>query len=137
MIVLYYSKKLQKIIGVYRDDLSNPMNYFVNLLTTILFISGMASILVIGSFAFVFVHFSDLPTSTNAIIIMMAGTSGLGCYIGIATKKASIRDLYSILQDVADGSNFILVIIAFSVFILDFNFASRSQVSWLQWLLGG
>lgn len=118
MIVLHFSKKVQKLIGVYHDDLSNPRVYFFNLLKRFLFITGMLSILVLGSFAFIFVNFSDLPKSTNAIIIMMAGISGLGCYIGLATKGESIRNLYSILQNVADESNFNFVVVASSVFII-------------------
>lgn len=107
MIVLSLSRKIQRFIGVYRGNLEDPKNYAIKLVLNFIFISGMMSVLVFGSFASIFVNFMDFKSSTNTMIILMAGGSGVGCYIGITSNTGSITKLYNIIQNLADESNII------------------------------
>lgn len=76
MIVLNLSKKIQVFIGVYRESQANSWSFLYKLLMNIIFITGMFGPLMLGSLAFIVVNFMDLKTSTNAMVIMMAGCSG-------------------------------------------------------------
>lgn len=70
----------------------------------LIFIVGMFGPLILGSLAFIVVNFMDLSKSTNAMVIMMAGSSGVACYCGITYNIESIRILYDRLQWLADQS---------------------------------
>lgn len=107
MIVLSLSKKIQKLIGIYRENESDPMKVVYMSVMNVVFLLGMLSVLVIGSLVFMCMNLSDLRTSTNAMVIMMAGCSGVGCYCGIASNLKSTQKLYTILQHIADESNLI------------------------------
>lgn len=104
MIVLKLSKKLLKFIGVYHEESSSLVCFFFKLFVNLIFICGMFVPLVIGSLAYIYVNYMDLKTSTNAIVVLMAGCSGLGCYCGILLNVKSTRHLFIILQTIADES---------------------------------
>lgn len=103
MIVLSLSRRIQRFIGLYRGDLSNPKEYLIKFALNIVVI-GSFSVLEIGSFSFIWVNFLNFASSTNTLIVIMAAGSGVGCYIGITTKTKSISKLYNILQDLANES---------------------------------
>lgn len=121
MIVLSLSRKIQRFIGVYRGNLEDPKNYAIKLVLNFIFISGMMSI-VFGSFASIFVNFMDFQSSTNSMIVMMAGASGVGCYTGITSNTGSITKLYNIIQNLADESNIISAQITLDNRIQWYNF---------------
>lgn len=105
MIVLELSKKLQKFNGIYREEASDYSEIFYMFVMNVIFVSGMLSIMVLGSFVYICVNFMDMATTTNAMIIMMAGSSGVGCYCGITSNLKSTRKLYTLLQQLANESN--------------------------------
>lgn len=105
MTVLELSKKLQKFIGIYREDTSGLSGKLYMRVMNVVFVSGMMSVMVVGSFVYICMNLLDMATSTNAMIIMMAGSSGVGCYCGIASNLKSTRKLYSLLQQLVNESN--------------------------------
>ncbi|XP_055309426.1 odorant receptor 45b-like [Sitodiplosis mosellana] len=95
---------MQKFIGIYREDSSGLMGIFYVVVMNVVFVSGMMGVLVLGSFVYICKHLMDMATSTNAMIIMMAGIGGVACYCGIASNLKSTRKLYDLLQQLADES---------------------------------
>lgn len=108
MIVLSLSKKFQHLIGVYRENLEDPKEYAIKLILNVVFICGMLIVLVIGSLAFIHVNSTDLQSTMNTVITLMAGGSGVGCYIGLTTNTGSITKLYNLLQNMADESKVVI-----------------------------
>lgn len=104
MVVLSLSRKIQRFIGVYRGDSLNSMDFTIKMLLNIIFFLGM-NVLIFGSLYYIWVHFGDLESITNTIIVLMAGGSGLACYFGITSNSESITKLYELLQNLADESN--------------------------------
>lgn len=132
MIVLSLSKKIQVFIGVYWGN--RPGSYLYKLVMNAIFIAGMLSILVLGSLAYIVFNFTNLATTTNAIVIMMAGCSGLACYLGITANIKSIRYLYELLQNIADESN-TTNCDAINAHIDKAYFNSnRFEISWIFWI---
>lgn len=104
MIVLNLSRRIQRFIGVYRGDLSNPKEYLIKLALNVMAI-GSYGVLFFGSIGFIWVNSLDFGSSMNTILILMGVGSGIGCYFGITTKTKSISKLYDVLQDLANESN--------------------------------
>lgn len=105
MIVLETSKKLQTFIGIYRRKESNLKDVVYSIVMNIIFVSIMFVVLGYGSVYFIYVNYKDLENTTNAVIVMMAGSSGVGCYCAMAVELKSIQKLYEKLQHLADESN--------------------------------
>ena len=101
------SKKLQQFIGLYRRDQANLKDIVYMAVMNVLFISIMFGVLVYGSIFFICVNYKDLENTTNAVIVLMAGSSGVGCYCGMAFSLKSIQKLYVKLQNLANESNVI------------------------------
>lgn len=107
MLVLELSKKLQKSIGIYRENESDRWDILYMFTMNIIFISGMLIVMVLGIFAYICMNFMDMGTTTNAMIIMMAGGSGVGCYCGIASNLKSTQNLYNLLQQITNESKYL------------------------------
>lgn len=105
MIVLETSKKLQTFIGIYRRDEADLKDVIYMSVMNVIFVSIMFGVLVYGSIFFMCVNYKDLENTTNAVIVLMAGSSGVGCYCGMAFSLKSIQKLYIKLQHLADESN--------------------------------
>lgn len=105
MIVLETSKELQTFIGLYRKKHSDIKDRVYLVMMNIIFVSIMFGVLVYGSIHFIWLNYKDLENTTNAVIVLMAGSSGVGCYCGIAAELKSIQRLYEKLQYIADDSN--------------------------------
>lgn len=73
MTVLELSKKLQKFIGIYREDTSGLSGKIYMGVMNAVFVSGMMIVMVMGSLVYICMNLLDMSTSTNAMIIMMAG----------------------------------------------------------------
>lgn len=107
MSVLELSKKIQKLIGIYRENSEDPREQkfpFYMIMMNIIFLFGMFGILIFGSIAYIYENPSDLEKSTNSMICSMAGSSGVGCYGGILLNLKSTQKLFSLLQQLADES---------------------------------
>lgn len=104
MSVLELSKKLQKFMGIYREDGSGLSGKLYMGFMNAIFVLGL-SVLVVGSFAYICVNLADMSTSTNAMIVLFGGMSGVGCYCGITSNFKSIQKLYALLQQLVDESN--------------------------------
>lgn len=77
MIVLETSKKLQKFIGLYQKNQPNLTDVLYRILMNIVFLSIMFGVLFYGSGCFIWANFADLENTTNAVIVLMAGSSGV------------------------------------------------------------
>lgn len=139
MIVLETSKQLQTFIGLYRRNQSNLKDVLYMIFMNVVFISNMFGVLIYGSIHFIWVNYADLGNTTNAVIVLMAGSSGIGCYCGIAAELKSIQKLYDKLQHLADESNvdnFLCNFFSFSIFHQFFKkyfIIQRFEISWVQW----
>lgn len=104
MVVLELNRKLHVFIGVCSQDFSNPKIDMMQLFKAFLFCGWMVAILLIGSGSYLFLHFSDLATSTNAAIVVMGGFSGLGCYYSFSSSSKNLKLVYSYFQDINDAA---------------------------------
>lgn len=106
MIVLELNRKLHVFIGVCSEDFSNPKIHLMQLIKAFIFVGGMFAVLVVGSGSYMFLHFSDLSTSTNAAIVAMAGVAGLGCYSSFILSTKKLKLVYNYFQEIHDAATY-------------------------------
>lgn len=102
MVVLELNRKLHVFIGVCSKDFSNPKIDLLQILKTFLFCGGMVAILIVGSGSYLFLHFWDLATSTNAAIVVMAAIAGCGCYWSFSSSSKNLKLVYNYFQEIND-----------------------------------
>lgn len=100
MAVLKFLRKYQVLIGTCSNN-SEPTNDFFksykSYATIIFYIK-----LIIDSIAYVHYNFSDLATSSNAMMVLCGGLVGSGCYIGVGSNMKRLKILYNTLEKIVD-----------------------------------
>lgn len=95
---------IQKGIGIYRENSADPKEKLYMLVMNILFVLISSFVLIYGASVCIIENLSDLNTSTNSIIVLMAGCCGLGCYVGIRVNLKSSQKMFALLQHMVDES---------------------------------
>lgn len=106
MFVLQLNRKIQSLIGLYRENQSDPIQKAYMLVLNFIILFGNVYILIWGSISFILANFTDLERSTNAFICLTAGWSGAACYSGLLWNQKSTVKLFANLQDIVDESKF-------------------------------
>lgn len=101
--VLQLNQALMARFGIYSYRLTQPTNEFFSSISTyyILFFS----ILSIGSCAMsMYRHFTNLMTTLEAVVIIVAVSQGLGAFINLGYKMQEIKILHLELQSIVNNS---------------------------------
>lgn len=67
MTVLQLNRKIQKLIGLYRENTTDPMGSAYMIAMNVLYLVALVYILIWGSMAFIFANLTDFEKSTNAM----------------------------------------------------------------------
>lgn len=116
MAVIKLNRELQIWTGLYCEDLTDPKKKMYKLVMNFLYITVMFLIMVVASFVYILHNFSDLKTTTNSIIVLMAGCSGIACYWSLTTNVEHSKKLYRDLEEIVDESkkkNIVKIIVLF------------------------
>lgn len=108
MLVLALNRRLHIFLGVCSADFNNLKNDFFASFKCYLYASGLF-ILIIDSCAYLYFHFMDFATSTNATIVVMACSAGLGCYYSVGSKMKTLKTVYNDFQKIHDKGKRLMV----------------------------
>lgn len=104
MSVLQLNRKIQKWIGLYRGNQSDPIQSVYMVTMNVIFLFGNVYVLVWGSIAFILANLTDLEKSTNAFICFTAGCSGAACYCSLLWNQKSTDKLFNDFENIVDES---------------------------------
>lgn len=123
MTVLRAARKLQIAIGVFSENFTGLWKDFFTSFRSIFFITGMIIVMVVSSVAYLYYNFTDISTSTNALIILMAGGAGLGGYIGTGINMKKLKIMYNTLERIVEDG--IINCSFMSIFIINLIFMKK------------
>lgn len=125
MTVLRAARKLQIAIGVFSENFTGLWKDFFTSFRSIFFITGMIIVMVVSSVAYLYYNFTDISTSTNALIILMAGGAGLGGYIGTGINMKKLKIMYNTLERIVEDG--IINCSFMSIFIINLIFMKKNS----------
>lgn len=98
------NRKLLHFMGLYPSETAmEQKTEFLTSKRRMLIVFASYFILIYGGFAYIYYNSSDLKTSINAILLVMAGICGAGCYFGIGSNLKYIQVLFNSLQEIVDN----------------------------------
>lgn len=111
MQVLALNLDYLTFLGIMSKHLDEPTNEFLKTFQSWFFFCSHFTTLLVFSLAYLYYNFSDLSTSTNAMIVFFAGITCFVTFLSIGMEMKTSKILYRELQSIVDkGVSLILSI---------------------------
>lgn len=104
MKVLNYSLKYLNFLGIVcLDRLTEPTNEFMRFTPrAYIFLTGYLGPLLPASALYIVRNFSDLESSTNALVVLSAGIACFGAFVTMGINMKTVKRLYMEYQTLVD-----------------------------------
>lgn len=109
MEVLHWNLFLLEFLGLYTDETCNRTLQSVRYVFFLLGVTCSASVC---SGVYLYYHFSDLMTATNALIVLTAGMAGSTAFITFGMNSNEIKEIYRTLRPMVNTGESLNIIAA-------------------------
>lgn len=101
-----YNQALMARLGIHSYNLTDPSNEFFKSFATFYHLFTAAMFFIISSGVFVYLHWPNLETVLEPLLVVMCGIQYVGMFLSVGLNMRKVKLLHLTLQHIVDEGSF-------------------------------